>query len=70
MEWQPQDEPLRQLACCLRDSLNAYDRNAQKQAEQVCFLPCNFYRSPRLYTAFGSLYHHLRIAKSPALTLQ
>ncbi|RMJ22441.1 importin beta-2 subunit [Aspergillus sp. HF37] len=35
MEWQPQDDPLRQLAYCLRDSLNAYDRVAQKQAEQM-----------------------------------
>ncbi|KAA8651479.1 hypothetical protein EYZ11_004548 [Aspergillus tanneri] len=35
MDWHPQDEPLRQLACCLRDSLNPYDRNAQKQAEQM-----------------------------------
>ncbi|PWY90028.1 importin subunit beta-2 [Aspergillus heteromorphus CBS 117.55] len=35
MEWQPQDDPLRQLACCLRDSLNPYDRPAQKQAEQM-----------------------------------
>ncbi|KAF3392239.1 Importin subunit beta-2 [Talaromyces pinophilus] len=33
MEWQPQEEPLRQLASYLRDSLNAYDRNLQKQAE-------------------------------------
>ncbi|PYH79300.1 importin subunit beta-2 [Aspergillus uvarum CBS 121591] len=35
MEWQPQDEPLGQLACCLRDSLNGFDRSAQKQAEQM-----------------------------------
>ncbi|KAI9932202.1 hypothetical protein ASPWEDRAFT_479428 [Aspergillus wentii DTO 134E9] len=35
MEWQPQDDQLRLLACCLRDSLNAYNRNAQKQAEQM-----------------------------------
>ncbi|OOF95532.1 hypothetical protein ASPCADRAFT_208010 [Aspergillus carbonarius ITEM 5010] len=35
MEWQPQDDPLRQLACCLRDSLNPYDRPVQKQAEQM-----------------------------------
>ncbi|KAL2220641.1 putative importin beta-2 subunit [Thermoascus aurantiacus ATCC 26904] len=35
MEWQPQDEPLRQLAGYLRDSLNAYDRAVQKQAEQM-----------------------------------
>ncbi|GKZ21098.1 hypothetical protein AbraIFM66951_008714 [Aspergillus brasiliensis] len=35
MEWQPQDEPLRQLACCLKDSLNPYDRPLQKQAEQM-----------------------------------
>ncbi|EYE98912.1 putative importin beta-2 subunit [Aspergillus ruber CBS 135680] len=35
MEWQPQPEPLRQLACCLRDSLNPYNKTAQKQAEQM-----------------------------------
>jgi len=39
MEWQPQDEPLRQLAGYLRDSLNAYDRAVQKQAEQVSLQP-------------------------------
>lgn len=36
MEWQPQEEPLGQLAYCLRDSLNSYNSAAQKQAEQVC----------------------------------
>ncbi|KAH3251795.1 hypothetical protein KXW23_001082 [Aspergillus fumigatus] len=35
MEWQPQYEPLRQLACCLRDSLHPHNRAAQKQAEQM-----------------------------------
>ncbi|OKL63621.1 hypothetical protein UA08_01019 [Talaromyces atroroseus] len=35
MEWQPQEEPLRQLASYLRDSLNSYDRNLQKQAEMM-----------------------------------
>lgn len=35
MEWQPQDEPLRQLACCLKDSLNGQDRLARRQAEQM-----------------------------------
>ncbi|KAI9373124.1 armadillo-type protein [Aspergillus egyptiacus] len=35
MEWQPQEEPLRQLAYCLRDSLNSYNQAAQKQAEQM-----------------------------------
>ncbi|KAJ9204689.1 hypothetical protein DTO166G4_6939 [Paecilomyces variotii] len=35
MAWQPQDEPLRQLAGYLRDSLNGYDRAVQKQAEQM-----------------------------------
>ncbi|KAF9885923.1 hypothetical protein FE257_012213 [Aspergillus nanangensis] len=35
MEWHPQDDQLRQLACCLRDSLNPYNRAAQKQAEQM-----------------------------------
>jgi len=38
MAWQPQDEPLRQLAGYLRDSLNGYDRAVQKQAEQVSLL--------------------------------
>ncbi|KAL1994032.1 hypothetical protein VTN49DRAFT_2701 [Thermomyces lanuginosus] len=33
MDWQPQDQPLRELACCLRDSLNGQDRNVQKRAE-------------------------------------
>ena len=37
MAWQPEDEPLRQLAVCLRDSLNGQDRAALKQAEQVSF---------------------------------
>ena len=35
MEWQPQQEPLRQLACYLRNSLDGYNRTAQKEAEQV-----------------------------------
>ncbi|KAJ5642117.1 hypothetical protein N7490_006117 [Penicillium lividum] len=33
MDWQPQDEPLRQLACCLRDSLNGQNAALRKQAE-------------------------------------
>ncbi|KAF2194481.1 ARM repeat-containing protein [Zopfia rhizophila CBS 207.26] len=33
MSWQPQEEPLRQLAQCLKDSLSGHDQNAQKQAE-------------------------------------
>lgn len=37
MEWQPQQEQLRQLAYCLRDSLNPSNRTAQKEAEQVSF---------------------------------
>ncbi|GES62288.1 importin subunit beta-2 [Aspergillus terreus] len=35
MEWHPQDDQLRQLAICLRDSLNGMDRMAQRQAEQM-----------------------------------
>ncbi|KAJ5226296.1 hypothetical protein N7468_007521 [Penicillium chermesinum] len=35
MDWQPQDEPLRQLAYCLRDSLNGRDQAVQKQAEEM-----------------------------------
>lgn len=35
MDWQPQDEPLRQLACCLKDSLNGHDQSIRKQAETV-----------------------------------
>jgi len=35
MEWQPQDEPLRQLAQYLKESLSGHDMNAQKHAELV-----------------------------------
>ena len=35
MAWQPQSEPLGQLAQCLRDSLSGHDPAAQKNAEQV-----------------------------------
>ncbi|KAJ5578562.1 uncharacterized protein N7459_007526 [Penicillium hispanicum] len=35
MDWQPQDEPLRQLACCLRDSLNGQDQSIRRQAEEM-----------------------------------
>ncbi|KAI1916419.1 hypothetical protein LOZ61_001075 [Ophidiomyces ophidiicola] len=35
MEWHPEEEPLRQLARFLNDSLNAYDHVAQKHAEQM-----------------------------------
>jgi hypothetical protein len=36
MTWQPQEEPLRQLALYLKDSLSGHDQNAQKNAELVC----------------------------------
>jgi hypothetical protein len=39
MDWQPQEEPLRQLACCLRDSLIGGIGPARKQAEQVMAFP-------------------------------
>ncbi|CAI7671587.1 hypothetical protein N7533_005980 [Penicillium manginii] len=35
MDWQPQDEPLRQLASCLKDSLNGQDQSVRKQAEEM-----------------------------------
>ncbi|KAJ5091286.1 armadillo-type protein [Penicillium alfredii] len=35
MDWQPQDEPLRQLACCLRDSLNGQNPTVRKQADEM-----------------------------------
>jgi hypothetical protein len=35
MSWQPQDEPLRQLAQYLSDSLSFTDKHAQKNAEIV-----------------------------------
>jgi transportin-1 len=35
MAWQPQEEPLRQLSTCLKDSLSGHNKNAQKQAEIV-----------------------------------
>jgi len=33
--WQPAPEFLQQLAACLKDTLNGFDRNAQQQAELV-----------------------------------
>ncbi|RDW83352.1 ARM repeat-containing protein [Coleophoma crateriformis] len=33
MSWQPQEEPLRQLSSCLKDSLSGHNKTAQKQAE-------------------------------------
>ncbi|KAJ8065535.1 hypothetical protein OCU04_006215 [Sclerotinia nivalis] len=33
MAWQPEQEALRQLSGCLKDSLSGHDKNAQKQAE-------------------------------------
>lgn len=35
MAWQPQEEPLRQLAQCLRDSLSGHDPNARKNAGEM-----------------------------------
>lgn len=35
MAWQPEQEPLRQLSGCLRDSLSGHNKAAQKQAEIV-----------------------------------
>lgn len=35
MAWQPQQEPLRQLAGYLRDSLSGHNQNAQKYATMV-----------------------------------
>lgn len=46
MAWQPEQETLRQLTQCLRDSLSGHDQNAQKNAEIV---------SPSLCPAAGLL---------------
>ncbi|TVY21854.1 Importin subunit beta-2 [Lachnellula arida] len=35
MTWQPEQEPLRQLSGCLKDSLSGHNKNAQKQAETM-----------------------------------
>jgi hypothetical protein len=35
MAWQPEEEPLRQLSSCLKDSLSGHNKTAQKQAEIV-----------------------------------
>ena len=37
MAWQPEQEPLRQLSGCLRDTLSGHNKSAQKQAEIVSF---------------------------------
>lgn len=42
MDWQPNQESLKTLAVCLKDSLSGFDRAAQKQAEIVS---CNENRS-------------------------
>ena len=36
MAFQPQEPALKQLAGFLKDSLSGYDRERQKNAEQVC----------------------------------
>ncbi|KAH6626809.1 armadillo-type protein [Chaetomium sp. MPI-SDFR-AT-0129] len=35
MDWQPNQESLRTLAACLKDSLSGFDKSAQKQAETM-----------------------------------
>ena len=35
MTWQPETEPLRQLAGYLKDALSSHDQSAQKQATLV-----------------------------------
>jgi transportin-1 len=35
MAWQPEEEPLRQLSSCLKDTLSGHNKSAQKQAEMV-----------------------------------
>lgn len=53
MAWQPEQEALRQLSGCLKDSLSGQNKNAQKQAEIVSFFFGNtshtldlFFQSP------------------------
>ncbi len=53
MAWQPQEEPLRQLAGYLRDSLSGHDRNAQKHATLVS-LQLHFVVLPRTFTTPSS----------------
>lgn len=38
MDWQPQDGPLTQLVGYLKDSLNGYDQEVRKHAEQVSLI--------------------------------
>jgi transportin-1 len=47
MAWQPDEEPLRQLSSCLKDSLSGHDKNTQKQAEIVSGMPNIIGRSVR-----------------------
>jgi len=47
MEWQPQEDGLKQLAEYLRDSLGGFDRLRQKEAEIVSWIPSKiFYALP------------------------
>jgi hypothetical protein len=38
LQWQPEQEPLKQLAGFLKDSLSGYNRAAQKNAEAVSLI--------------------------------
>ena len=40
MAWQPQPEPVAQLAQCLRESLSGHNVAAQRNAEQVSAIRC------------------------------
>lgn len=54
MSWQPAPESLQQLASCLKDSLSGFDKNAQKQADQVsCLDPLRLMRPTGLLTLFA-----------------
>jgi hypothetical protein len=35
LQWQPEEQPLKQLVSFLKDSLSGYDRAAQRHADQV-----------------------------------
>lgn len=56
MAWQPEQEQLRQLSACLKDSLSGHNKNAQKQAEIVSGDGLRLFAQPSDFQAFIGTY--------------
>lgn len=52
MAWQPEQEPVRELAGYLKDALNAHDQDAQKYATMVRQNASHNLESNHVFTTF------------------